>query len=205
MIHNNDPAMGNLDYLRRDEDFYPTPEWMTLNIVPILQQLSLLPTIQSGQIIWEPACGDGAISKVLIDQLPEYQVVSTDLVDYGFGTQADFFTTKFYSNTGLIITNPPYGDNAEEFVRHALELMRPIQGKVVMLLRNEWDSSKRRMDLFNSCAAYRAKIVATTRPRWIEGTKGSPRHNYSWFCWDWNNPRPLEPVIRYFNKDPSKK
>jgi len=34
--------------------------------------------------IWEPACGDGAISKVLL--AAGFDVVSTDLIDRGFGT-----------------------------------------------------------------------------------------------------------------------
>jgi hypothetical protein len=39
--------------------------------------------------IWEPACGDGAISKELIKA--GYTVVSTDLIDRDFGDgQADF-------------------------------------------------------------------------------------------------------------------
>jgi len=33
--------------------------------------------------IWEPACGDGAISRVL--EAAGYQVISTDLIDRGYG------------------------------------------------------------------------------------------------------------------------
>ena len=56
--------------------------------------------------IWEPACGEGHISKVLEEQ--GYTVISTDLIDRGFGTgEVDFFKQQEKFN-GDIITNPPY-------------------------------------------------------------------------------------------------
>jgi hypothetical protein len=57
--------------------------------------------------IWEPACGDGAISKVL--EAAGYDVISTDLIDRGFGQGGvDFLkTTKALGRN--IVTNPPYG------------------------------------------------------------------------------------------------
>ena len=43
----------------------------------------LLELEQFSPVIWEPACGEGHISKVL--QAHGYQVISTDLVYRGFG------------------------------------------------------------------------------------------------------------------------
>ena len=45
-----------------------------------------------GNKIWECACGDGSLSKVLIEE--EYEVLSTDLIDRGFGETKDFFSFK---------------------------------------------------------------------------------------------------------------
>jgi hypothetical protein len=86
-----------------------------------------------------------------------------------------------------IITNPPFDDLAELFIRHAIKLMEPVNGKVIMFLRNEFDCGKTRRGLFNGNNPkfpFAHKIVVTKRPRWIEGSKGSPRHSYAWFVWD---------------------
>jgi hypothetical protein len=56
-----------------------------------------------------------------------------------------------------------------------------------MFLRNEFDCGKTRRGLFNGKNPkfpFAHKIVVTKRPRWIEGSKGSPRHSYAWFVWD---------------------
>lgn len=75
---------------------------------------------------------------------------------------------------------------AELFLHHAIALMSPVNGKVAMFLRNEFDCGKKRSILFNG-VNFAMKIVCTERPRWIEGSKGSPRHNYSWFVFDFTN------------------
>jgi hypothetical protein len=104
-----------------------------------------------------------------------------------------------------IITNPPYDDKASgitthKSVAHALKLMEPEQGMVAMLLRNEWDCAKKSRPFTKDHPAFLMKIVLNFRPRWIEGTKGSPRHNYSWYVWDWSKairaPH-AKPEIRY--------
>ena len=70
--------------------------------------------------IWEPACGDGAISKVLAEA--GYQVVSTDLIDRGYGAGGQDFLKSDKPLAKNIITNPPYGTHGlgDAFVRKAL-------------------------------------------------------------------------------------
>lgn len=195
-----DPAMsGQLQYDRVDGDFYPTPPEY-LDCLAHFVDLS-------GLGVWEPACGEGHLSKRL--SMLAHAVLSSDLFDRGFGTGGiDFLkSTKLPQilpmNGGrpAIITNPPYGDEAEQFVRHALELTKDTGGLVAMFLRNEWDCSGRdRADLFEGHPAYAMKIVVTKRPRWFEKKKGdkSPRHNFSWFVWDWSK-APGDPAIRYIH------
>jgi len=66
----------NFRYPRRvSHDFYPTPP-------EAVRALLSVETFTGS--VWEPACGDGAISKVLIEA--GFEVVSTDLIDRGFGT-----------------------------------------------------------------------------------------------------------------------
>lgn len=83
---------------------------------------------------------------------------------------------------------------AELFLRHAIALMYPVGGTVAMFLRNEFDCGSKRMDLFQS-RAFAMKVICTERPRWIEGSTGSPRHNYSWFVFQSHNRD--APVTRY--------
>jgi hypothetical protein len=190
--------MGNLNYERIDDDFYPTPAWMTKGLLRVCSGQPDSP-IDLTVDWWEPACGQGHISTIMAE-LSDGVGCSTDLIPRGFGVGGmDFLKEKKAPNdTRLIITNPPYGDLAEKFIWHALELMEPAQGAVVMLLRNEYDCAKKRQPLFQH-PAYHGKAIATSRPRWIEGTKGSPRHNYSWFLWNWK-PSNLPPQLYYFNK-----
>src|SRR3546814_4759077 len=59
---------------RERNDFYPTPP----NAVE-----ALLSVEQFDGDIWEPACGDGAICRVL--EAGGYRCVASDLIDRGYG------------------------------------------------------------------------------------------------------------------------
>ena len=81
---------------RVKNDFYATPSNAT-------EELLKRETFDGS--IWECACGDGAISKLLIEK--GYEVYSSDLIDRGYGeTGIDFLkSNKKFDN---IITNPPF-------------------------------------------------------------------------------------------------
>ncbi|MCB1510391.1 MAG: hypothetical protein KDJ36_05765 [Hyphomicrobiaceae bacterium] len=104
-------------------EFYPTPPSATH---------ALLNAERFNGSIWEPACGQGHISKVL--EAHGYGVHSTDLVNHGYGsTGHDFLEAKDAQATN-IVTNPPYGRGlADAFLRHALELTAATGGKVAFL------------------------------------------------------------------------
>lgn len=180
MLLTKDKAMvGKPSYERREKEFYETPEWCTEVL------LSKIDFKENGyNNVWEPAAGNGAIAKIL--EKHGLQVEATDIIqrDYPLFRVLDFlewFPDTYHEN---IITNPPY-KLAEHFVNVALDEVQKQKGKVAMLLRNEWDCAKSRTYLFTK-KPFRCKIVLTKRPRWIEGTTTSPRHNYSWFVWDWS-------------------
>lgn len=193
-----DPCMlGEPQFERVDGDFYPTPPENLDCLAHFLDFTEL--------VVWECACGEGHLSKRL-SQLAA-GVVSTDLFSRGFGTAGiDFLKCQSVpaplervSNLGdplspAIITNPPYGDLAEQFIRHALELMRSRRGVVAMFLRNEYDCAKERMDLFRT-HPFAMKIIVTKRPRWIAGSKGSPRHTYAWYVWDFRRINAFEAAL----------
>jgi hypothetical protein len=65
--------------------------------------------------ILEPCCGKGAISDILKDH--KYSVISSDIINYGYGEVIDVFDiNKTYDN---IITNPPFALKIP-MVRHLL-------------------------------------------------------------------------------------
>lgn len=105
-------------------EFYPTPPEATR---------ALLSAESFDGPIWEPACGQGHISKVLLDA--GYDVVSTDLVPYGYGEAKRDFLAEARPLARHIVTNPPYGRGlADAFAKHALDLTAETGGTVAMLM-----------------------------------------------------------------------
>lgn len=150
-------------------DFYPTPPIATI---------MLLEKEEFNGIIWEPACGDGAISKLL----PE-TTISTDLYYYGYGKGGvDFLST--YKKVDHIITNPPYL-LAKEFVLHGLEC---VNSKVAMLCKLNFLESVNRYQMFKSTPLYKV-YVFSKQISFNKGTqkqKGAGLLAYAWFVWDKN-------------------
>ena len=172
-------------------DFYPTPPELTKVILPQLEKF------KGWACLWEPCCGDGAISDQL--KLDGHKVWSTDIHDYGYGigqqAKCDFLEQeKVPPGTRCIVTNPPYDRTlCPKIVRHALKLMEPVKGSVFMLLRHNWNTAGGRADLFEW--PYRGKHTMMWRPHWFERKPGdaTPMHSYSWFEWDWSLPKDHEP------------
>ena len=124
----------NKDGDREKNDFYPTPENATE---------SLLDRQKFDGDIWECACGDGAMSKVM--ESYRYNVLSTDLIDRGYGQSGIDFLLET-QKVDNIVTNPPFS-LAMEFTLKALELAR---NKVVMLSKVSYlEGLERREKLFN--------------------------------------------------------
>src|SRR6266705_3166196 len=117
-------------------DFFPTPEWATY---------ALVDNEPFEGDIWEPACGDGAMAKVLARR--GNQVLATDLYDRGFGQCGiDFLTSDRLADN--IVTNPPY-NAAEGFVRVGV---RSVRRKFALLLRLAFlEGAKRASTIFTRC------------------------------------------------------
>jgi hypothetical protein len=181
----NDPAMlGQVHYKRHESDAYSTPAWCTQSLLNSVE-------IPEAWRVWEPAAGDGAIADVLSKR--GLNVLSTDI-----RTGLDFLAIdpgeSIYDGVSAVITNPPYSV-ADEFIKQALRLMKLRRGLVAMLLRNEFDCARKRIDLFGDCLHFSTKVVLTRRPRWIPGTTTGPRHNFAWFVWDFQQMGP--PKIKW--------
>jgi len=125
----------NHDKDRVKNDFYPTPSNATYEL---LKKEKLL------NPVYECACGDGAISKILIEK--GYEVHSSDLIDRGYGEVGVDFLEASDKRFNTIITNPPF-NLSTEFTLKALELS---QRYVIFLNKLSFlEGIKRRQTIFN--------------------------------------------------------
>ena len=161
----------NRGAVRRLDDFYETPPWLTEALIPHLQPYR-------PHRILEPAAGGGAITRVLRRHFPGGIIVEGDI-----RTEQDFLTHEYAPPFDLIITNPPYS-LAKEFIERALPL-RSNRGAVVMLLRINFLGGQKRARFLR---AFTPSIyVSPRRPSFTGG--GSDATEYAWFVWDMHEPR----------------
>jgi hypothetical protein len=199
-----DPALYSSNFERIENERYFTEHWVTKALIPFV------PPYVMDRIVWEPSCGRGDITQVLQEE--GFDTFSSDIDisefnhDLGKGREHDFLTSPFdfamVEEYSAIITNPPYGKDApgepslsDKFVQHALDLQIDL---VAMLLRAEFNSAGKRVDLFDrSKNPFAFEVVLTSRPRWdwwfekaADEPNHGPRHNFSWFVWDrrWEGP-----------------
>lgn len=156
---------------REKDDFYPTPPDGTR---------ALLRVEKFSGAIWEPACGQGDISREL--ESAGYEVVSTDLVDRGYGTPRVDFLMEHQARAPNIVTNPPF-KMGEDFARRAIAL---TTGKVCLLLRLAFLEGIERRELFNSTPLCRVWVFSrrlTMTSGSLNGTKGG-MIAFAWFVWE---------------------
>ena len=131
-----------------ENDLYCThPESMQLFFEKCAERNFILP-----EKIYEPCCGLGSISDELIKQ--GYDVLSTDLIDRGYGEgNIDFLKLtketlrpEWKDYMKCIVTNPPY-KYATECVEKALELLDD-DGICIMFLKTTFLETKGRQALF---------------------------------------------------------
>lgn len=146
--------------------------------------------------IWECACGQGHLSKVLETRGAE--VWSTDLVNRGYGEGNVNFLTCLPGGKwhGDILTNPPY-KYAKEFVERALELQNDGY-YTVMFLKIQFLEGQARQELFKK---YPPKYVYVNSARQLCAMNGEfEKYNataicYCWFIWEKGFKG--EPIIRW--------
>ncbi len=164
-------------------DFYPTPTWATFALIEN--------EVFHGDI-WECACGNGVMSKVLEET--GCQVRSSDLYDRGFGeVGVDFTGASDFSDN--IVTNPPY-NSAEAFVARGTKLAKK---KFALLLRLAFlEGANRARTIFSEYPPSRVWVFSeriTFYPVGVE-RKGSGTTAYAWFVWDKDAPPGTE--LRWF-------
>ena len=177
-------SQRNSEYEREENDLYQTPPWCTEVLIPHLPTRVLS--------VWEPAAGEGQMAKAL--QEAGFDVSSSDIT-----SGVDFLCTNTefcYPIFDSIITNPPYSEKkAQAFIERAIELTRPVEGVVAMLLRCDYDSGKTRQHLFGECPIFSKKLVLTKRIIWFDRPGAAPSYNHCWMIWDWKHKG--DPTISY--------
>ncbi len=167
-------------------DFYETPEVATRR---------LLENVVLRDVIWEPACGGGAIAKVL--EKDGHTVLASDMDHHGYGSGGiDFFNLEQTSAIALkagecdVVTNPPY-NIAAPFARRALEIVKPWRGKVAFLLRLNFMCGATRYDLFAEGPLSQVLVFEGRLPRMhragYTGQRASSMMDFAWFVWDWRH------------------
>jgi hypothetical protein len=171
-------------YAERGLDLYETPAAAVL---------ALLEVESFDGPIWEPACGPGAIARVL--RAAGLQVVATDIEDYGCLDSSggvDFLAqTSVPPGVTTVLTNPPFMHSAA-FVRHALSLVP----RVVMLQRLAFLESAGRCDILDGGTLARVHLFINRLPMmhragW-QGERASSAIAYGWFVWDREHRGPTE-------------
>jgi len=168
-------ASNHSDRERANNDFYATHP---ANVDALLKHEKFSETI------WEPACGQGHISKRLEER--GHHVFSTDLYNRGYGTPGiDFLMTReMPSRATDIITNPPY-KWALDFAKHGYELLENDH-KMALFLRLQFLESKERYGFFVKAPPRHIYVFSYRAKCGVNGVFEAKASAvcYAWFVWE---------------------
>lgn len=161
-------------------DDFPTPPWATRALIEhVIERRSILATATC----WEPACGEGHMSKVLQEYFKE--VRSSDAFGYGYGSKFDFLVDPVPQNYSCdwIITNPPFR-LGEEFILRAITIARV---GVAILARSVFLESVGRYHAIFKEMPPSKFAQFTERVPMVKGRldrKASTATGYAWLVWE---------------------
>lgn len=174
-------ASNHSDKEREQDDFYATDP-KAIDLLCNYTGLTL------PQRVWEPSCGSGCLSERLTER--GYHVVSTDLVDRGYGQGGvNFFEQRqMPDHCQAIVTNPPY-KFATDYVVHALDLL-PDGGLLCLFLKTTFAEGKERYQRIFGKTPPRLVLQCSERvlcaknadfQRMQDG--GGSAVSYAWWVW----------------------
>lgn len=179
---NNQIGIGSSNHSdkeRQENDFYATPP-EAINDLFYSEEFS--------KDIWEPACGQGHLSKRM-EELGK-KVLSTDLVDRGYGKTGIDFLGKFLISDediwkGDIITNPPY-KLALDFLKKSLSVIED-GSRVAFFLKIQFLEGKERGQFFKenppkTVLVYSRRISCAMNGDFDKYNAAAMCH--AWFVWE---------------------
>lgn len=179
-------ANNHCDHERAERDFYATdPLAIELLYNKFWEQIGF------SNSIWENACGNGHLSKKLIEIAPHISVRNSDIIKRNFDCEVIDFLQYNQPNSfqGDIITNPPY-NKALEFVDESLKTVKNGY-KVAMFLKLTFLEGKKRRKFFNHFPPQYVLIFSQRIQVAINGDiemfKKSSVACYAWFIWEKGN------------------
>ena len=163
-------SANNATGKRKKSDFYETPYTLTRKFLDVEY-------FNKNSTVCEPACGGGAITKVLNEYWEDDKVTAYD-------QETNFLWD--YNEYNYIITNPPFS-LAFEFIQKAKQLAK---SKFALLLPLSYLHGKKRFDEIYSDREYGLeKVYVFTRyPMLGETLREDGKYNtgmmvYAWYVW----------------------
>lgn len=181
-------ASDHTDKVREENDYYATDP----TAIDDLFQVE-----DFSDKIWEPACGEGHLSKRM--EKHGKDLYSTDIVDRGFGDEFFDFLESNKDWDGDIITNPPY-KYAKDFVLKALESIDE-GNKVAMFMKLTFLESKDRVELFKKYPPTKVWVYSY-RKNVSKGGRNFDESSavcYAWFVWEKGHP--INPKIGWITEE----
>ncbi|SDQ27421.1 hypothetical protein SAMN04515695_0673 [Pseudovibrio sp. Tun.PSC04-5.I4] len=189
---NNRSVMASRVELNGQGDYFPTPPWATRVLCELILRLEKVGEEEWQKLsVWEPACGGGHMVLPLRDYFDN--VIASDLFNRGFGDAHgeawDFLTILPKWQFPLrafdwIITNPPFGLLAQQFVERALA-HKPKRGVAVLMPLRWLETIDRVATLFMEqppdTVAVFAERVAIHKGHY--DPKGGTATAYCWIIW----------------------
>ncbi len=132
--------------------------------------------------VLEPCCGGGYMAEEI--KKAGYEVYAYDIVDRGYGRQADFLTNDWEIGKMDVITNPPY-TSVVDFIRKSLEICKD---KVAILMPLRYLSSWERYDFYKEnppCRVYvyTNRICIAKNGKFEDFDKGQNLEIFAWYIW----------------------
>lgn len=131
--------------------------------------------------IWEPACGEGHISRTVEEF--GYDVISSDLIDRGYGVGGIDFLKNCQIYDRDIITNPPYR-HSDEFIIKSLDSITHGR-KIAMLLKvTALEGQERYRAIYSKLNPCRIHIFSKRIQCGKNGEfRGSGAVAFAWYVW----------------------
>lgn len=181
-------------------DFYETPIGLIRAALPLLERWNSGLSKRKLLRVLDPGSGRGRWGAEVRRLYPKAEIVGVDCnfkepddSQYDLWVDGSFLDRSVYDQLGpasfdLVVGNPPY-KFAEEFVRRAIEMLKP-GGLMVLLLRLEFEASQGRGEGLHREFPFCAKYTLSRRVSFSYDGK-TDSYDYAMFVWDTSWPLPV--------------